>query len=53
MVLAVGGFDGDGNYVSTVERYDAASDAWREEVSPLPETRSEFGTCEMGGELLM
>ena len=37
-LYAVGGYSGDGSYLSSVERYDPALDAW-EAVAPMGEER--------------
>eukprot|EP00312_Isochrysidales_sp_CCMP1244_P016732 CAMPEP_0202738670 /NCGR_PEP_ID=MMETSP1388-20130828/2339_1 /ASSEMBLY_ACC=CAM_ASM_000864 /TAXON_ID=37098 /ORGANISM="Isochrysis sp, Strain CCMP1244" /LENGTH=38 /DNA_ID= /DNA_START= /DNA_END= /DNA_ORIENTATION= len=38
MVYAVGGYNNDDGYFSSVERYDPATNAW-EAVAPMAEAR--------------
>jgi hypothetical protein len=51
IVFAVGGAGNDGRELSTVERYDVVSNAWRE-TAAMSVARSEFGLCALSdGEL--
>ena len=51
MAFVVGGRVVD-RLPTSVERYDAAQDVWRE-VSPLATGRDEVGLCAAGGELVV
>ena len=46
MAYVVGGFCGGTEHLSSVERYDAASDTWRP-VAPMRTARAGHGACEM------
>jgi N-acetylneuraminic acid mutarotase len=50
VAFAVGGTKSYGELLKSVGRYDAASGAWRE-AAPMFTERSEFGLCELNGEL--
>jgi hypothetical protein len=50
VTFAVGGCHSNGTPIATMERYDAASGAWRE-AAPMTTARSDMGLCELNGEL--
>jgi RNA polymerase sigma factor (sigma-70 family) len=49
-IYAIGGFDRNWNFVSTVEEYDPVTDKWTKKAD-MPTARSSFSTCAVNGKI--
>ena len=51
-LLVIGGEDGEGEFLNSLERYDPSTNEWEEEaVAPMPSARKYVGTAVLDGKL--